>query len=139
VASTPALRRSTAASAVRARARGTPHGSVRAARSGAASGDAGALDALIHHRIRLGIVSALAGTDSLSFTELKVLLKTTDGNLSVHARKLEDARYIECRKSFDERRPRTDYRLAIEGRRALERYLGHMEALIRVTRHTLER
>jgi DNA-binding MarR family transcriptional regulator len=97
------------------------------------------LDELIHHRIRLGIVSALAGTDSLSFGEIKTLLKTTDGNLSVHARKLEDAHYIECKKTFEDRRPRTDYRLAPAGRNALNRYLDHMEVLIRVTRHTLER
>ena len=105
----------------------------------AAEGEnAAAFDALIHHRIRLGIVSALAGAASLSFNEIKALLKTTDGNLSVHARKLEDARYISCRKSFDERRPRTDYQLAPAGRRALQRYLDHMEALIKVTRTTLE-
>ena len=101
--------------------------------------EAGNLDALIHHRIRLGIVSALAGTSSLSFNEIKALLKTTDGNLSVHARRLEDAQYIVCRKSFAERRPRTDYQLAPAGRRALQRYLDHMEALIKVTRSTLER
>ena len=92
------------------------------------------LDRLIHERIRLGIVSALAVNRSLTFNELKALLKTTDGNLSVHARKLEEADYIVCTKSFDGRLPKTEYRLAAGGRRALERYLDHMEALIRATR-----
>lgn len=92
------------------------------------------LDRLIHERIRLGIVSALAVNRALTFNELKALLKTTDGNLSVHARKLEEADYIVCTKSFDGRLPKTEYRLAPAGRRALERYLDHMEALIRVTR-----
>jgi DNA-binding transcriptional ArsR family regulator len=92
------------------------------------------LDRLIHERIRLGIVSALAVNRSLTFNELKALLKTTDGNLSVHARKLEEADYIVCTKSFDGRLPKTEYRLAAAGRRALERYLDHMEALIRATR-----
>jgi DNA-binding HxlR family transcriptional regulator len=92
------------------------------------------LDRLIHERMRLGIVSALAVNDSLTFNELKALLKTTDGNLSVHARRLEEAAYITCTKSFAGRTPRTEYRLAPAGRRALERYLNHMEALIRATR-----
>ena len=92
------------------------------------------LDRLIHERIRLGIVSALSVSASLSHNELKQLLKTTDGNLSVHARKLEDAEYIECAKSFDGRMPRTVYRLTPSGRQALENYLDHMEALIRATR-----
>ncbi len=92
------------------------------------------LDRLIHERIRLGIVSALAVNRSLTFNELKALLKTTDGNLSVHARKLEEAEYIHCTKSFDGRLPKTEYRLTAAGRRALERYLNHMEALIRATR-----
>jgi DNA-binding MarR family transcriptional regulator len=92
------------------------------------------LDRLIHERIRLGIVSALAVNRSLTFNELKALLKTTDGNLSVHARKLEEAEYIVCSKSFDGRLPKTEYRLTAAGRRALERYLNHMEALIRATR-----
>jgi DNA-binding HxlR family transcriptional regulator len=92
------------------------------------------LDRLIHERIRLGIVSALAVNRSLTFNELKALLKTTDGNLSVHARKLEEADYIVCTKSFDGRLPKTEYRLTAAGRRALERYLDHMEALIRATR-----
>jgi DNA-binding HxlR family transcriptional regulator len=92
------------------------------------------LDRLIHERIRLGIVSALAANRSLTFNELKSLLKTTDGNLSVHARKLEDAAYVACTKSFDGRTPKTEYRLTQAGRRALERYLDHMETLIRATR-----
>ncbi len=92
------------------------------------------LDRLIHERLRLGIVSALAVNDSLSFSDLKKLLNTTDGNLSIHARKLEDAQYVTCTKSFEERMPRTEYRLTAAGRRALERYLNHMEALIRATR-----
>ena len=93
------------------------------------------LDRLIHERIRLGIVSALAVNESLSFNELKALMKTTDGNLSVHARKLEEAQYVVCRKSFDGRVPRTEYRLTAAGRRGLERYLEHMEALIKATRN----
>ena len=92
------------------------------------------LDRLIHERMRLAIVSALAVNDSLSFNELKRLLDTTDGNLSVHARKLEDADYIVCTKSFEGRVPRTEYRLSAAGRQALERYLAHMEALIHATR-----
>jgi DNA-binding HxlR family transcriptional regulator len=92
------------------------------------------LDRLIHERVRLGIVSALAVNRSLTFNELKAMLKTTDGNLSVHARKLEEADYIVCTKSFDGRLPKTEYRLTAAGRRALERYLNHMEALIRATR-----
>jgi DNA-binding MarR family transcriptional regulator len=92
------------------------------------------LDRLIHERLRLGIVSALAVNDSLSFSDLKKLMKTTDGNLSVHARKLEEADYITCTKSFEGRMPKTEYKLTASGRRALERYLDHMEALIRATR-----
>jgi DNA-binding HxlR family transcriptional regulator len=92
------------------------------------------LDRLIHERMRLGIVSALAVNSHLSFNELKRLLKTTDGNLSVHARKLEDAGYIACEKFFEGRMPKTDYRLTPPGRRALERYLDHMEAIIQATR-----
>jgi DNA-binding HxlR family transcriptional regulator len=92
------------------------------------------LDRLIHERVRLGIVSALAVNRSLTFNELKAMLKTTDGNLSVHARKLEEADYIVCTKSFDGRLPKTEYRLTALGRKALERYLNHMEALIRATR-----
>lgn len=92
------------------------------------------LDRLIHERLRLGIVSALAADDSLTFNELKKLLKTTDGNLSVHARKLEEAGYVVCKKSFEGRMPRTEYRLTAGGRHALEKYLNHMEALIRAMR-----
>jgi DNA-binding HxlR family transcriptional regulator len=92
------------------------------------------LDRLIHERIRLGIVSALATNDSLSFNDLKRVLKTTDGNLSVHARKLEDAEYISCVKFFEGRVPRTEYRLTPHGRRALAEYLDQMEQWIRVTR-----
>jgi DNA-binding HxlR family transcriptional regulator len=92
------------------------------------------LDRLIHERIRLGIVSALAVHDCLSFNELKAMLRATDGNLSVHARKLEEANYIDCRKSFHGRTPKTEYRLTERGRRALGRYLDHMEALIGAVR-----
>jgi len=92
------------------------------------------LDRLIHERMRLGIVSALAVNERLSFNDLKALLQTTDGNLSVHARKLEEAGYVTCTKTFEGRVPRTQYALAAAGRRALERYLAHMEALIRATR-----
>lgn len=92
------------------------------------------LDRLIHERLRLGIVSALCVNESLGFTDLKALLKTTDGNLSVHARKLEEADYIACTKSFQGRTPHTEYRVTAKGRRALARYLDHMEALIAATR-----
>jgi DNA-binding HxlR family transcriptional regulator len=92
------------------------------------------LDRLIHERMRLGIVSALAANQSLTFNELKKLLQTTDGNLSVHARKLEEADYIACTKSFEGRMPKTEYRLTERGRQALEKYLRHMEALIQAMR-----
>ena len=101
---------------------------------GAAGREARALDPVIHERTRLGILSALAVSDTLSFVELKTLLQASDGNLSVHARKLEEANYIVCTKSFAGRMPRTEYRLSPMGRRALERYLDHMEALIYSTR-----
>ena len=112
-----------------------PHGAapLRGERGGAASAPL-ELDRLIHERMRLAIVSALAVNESLSFNELKRLLDTTDGNLSVHARKLEEAGYVTCSKTFEGRVPRTEYRLSAAGRRALERYLEHMEALIRATR-----
>jgi DNA-binding HxlR family transcriptional regulator len=97
-------------------------------------GGAPALDRLIHERQRLGIVSALAVNQSLSFNELKHLLGTTDGNLSVHARRLEEAAYITCTKYFEGRQPKTEYRLTAAGREALERYLDYMESLIRATR-----
>ena len=115
------------------RAGGASHPPLRGERGGAAHTPL-ELDRLIHERMRLAIVSALAVNDTLSFNELKRLLETTDGNLSVHARKLEEADYIICTKSFEGRVPRTEYRLSAAGRRALERYLEHMEALIRATR-----
>ena len=92
------------------------------------------LDRLIHERLRLGILSALSVNESLTFNELKKLLDTTDGNLSVHARKLEEAGYLTCTKTFAGRVPRSDYKLSAAGRRALERYLDHMEALIQTMR-----
>jgi DNA-binding MarR family transcriptional regulator len=92
------------------------------------------LDRLVHERVRLGILSALAVNESVQFTELKDLLKTSDGNLSVHARKLEDAGYVSCNKSFEGRQPCTRYQLTPLGRKALERYLDHMEAVIRTMR-----
>jgi DNA-binding transcriptional ArsR family regulator len=107
---------------------------LKGVKGGAAAHGPLELDRLIHERMRLAIVSALAVNESLTFNELKRLLETTDGNLSVHARKLEEAGYVECTKSFEGRVPRTEYRLSGAGRRALERYLEHMEALIRSTR-----
>ncbi|HEX7807757.1 MAG TPA: transcriptional regulator [Thermoanaerobaculia bacterium] len=92
------------------------------------------LDRLIHEKMRLGIISALAVSPTLTFNELKAILKTTDGNVSVHARKLEEAGYITCRKSFEGRMPRTEYALTAAGKKAFEKYLGHMEALIRAVR-----
>jgi len=92
------------------------------------------LDRLVHERLRLGILSALSVNESLTFNELKKLLDTTDGNLSVHARKLEEAGYLSCQEGFEGRVPRTDYRMAAAGRRALDRYLDHMEALIQAMR-----
>jgi DNA-binding HxlR family transcriptional regulator len=94
------------------------------------SAKASQLDRLIHERLRLGIVSALAANQTLTFNELKKLMDTTDGNLSVHARKLEEANYISCNKSFEGRVPKTEYRLTSSGRKALEKYLDHMEAII---------
>ena len=112
-----------------------PHRAARgAARASARPSGPLEVDRLIHERMRLAIVSALAVNEALSFNELKRLLDTTDGNLSVHARKLEEADYIVCTKTFEGRVPRTEYRLSPAGRRALERYLDHMEALIRATR-----
>lgn len=95
--------------------------------------DGGNFQRLLNDRVRLGILSSLAVTEQLSFTELKRLLDVSDGNLSLHARKLEDAGFIDCRKSFDGRVPRTDYQITSAGRKALARYLKHMEALIRAT------
>ncbi|MEP6570558.1 MAG: transcriptional regulator [Acidobacteriota bacterium] len=94
------------------------------------------LDRLIHERMRLGIVSALAANESLTFNGLKSLMNTTDGNLSVHARKLEDGGYIACTKSFEGRLPKTEYQLTVAGRRALENYLSHMETLIHQMRNS---
>lgn len=111
-----------------------PHERLRGGTVRRAPKNAPDLDRLIHERMRLGIVSALAVNDSLSFSDLKKLMGTTDGNLSVHARKLEEAEYIACTKSFEGRMPKTQYRLTAPGRRALERYLDHMEALIHATR-----
>jgi DNA-binding HxlR family transcriptional regulator len=107
---------------------------VPARLSGRGALRAAELDRVIHERVRLGIVSALAVAEPLSFNQLKSLLRTTDGNLSVHARRLEEASYVTCTKSFEGRIPRTEYRLTAAGRRALERYLDHMEALIHATR-----
>ena len=126
-----ARRRPTPVKPRRAALRGVPGGVARE--------HAPELDALIHHRLRLGILSALAAAQSLTFNDLKRILKTTDGNLSVQARRLEEAAYLTCTKRFEDRRPRTEYRLAPRGRQALQRYLAHMEALIRATRDTLER
>src|SRR5512134_4032833 len=97
------------------------------------------LDRLIHERIRLGIVSALAADESLSFADLKDVLRTTDGNLSVHARKLEEAGYIRVTKGFEDRKPRTEYRLTARGRKALESYLSQMEQILSAAREALER
>jgi DNA-binding HxlR family transcriptional regulator len=112
----------------------TPAGARETAAAASTEALPANLDRLIHEQVRLGIVSALAVNRSLTFNELKASLKATDGNLSVHARKLEEADYIHCTKSFDGRLPKTEYRLTAAGRRALERYLNHMEALIRATR-----
>lgn len=115
----------------RARQAGTSPAEVRLA---SVREDLPHLDRLIHEKLRLGIVSALAAAPTLTFSELKKLLDTTDGNLSVHARKLEEAGYVECLKSFEGRVPKSEYRLTEEGRRALERYLDHMEALVKAMR-----
>jgi len=103
-------------------------------RARSAEASASNLDRLIHERTRLGIISALAVNSSLAFNELKQLVRATDGNLSVHARKLEEAGYLTCTKSFAGRLPKTEYRISAAGRRALEKYLNHMEALIQATR-----
>jgi DNA-binding transcriptional ArsR family regulator len=101
---------------------------------GGAEGGVPQLDRIIHERLRLGMVSALAVNEWLTFNELKALLQTSDGNLSIHARKLEEAQYVTCHKSFEGRVPRTRFKLTPLGRRVLERYLAHMEAIIRATR-----
>lgn len=108
-----------------------PSGDIRLA---AVQSEIPKLDSLIHEKLRLGIVSALAAARSLSFSDLKKLLETTDGNLSVHARKLEEAGYISCEKSFEGRMPRSEYKLTREGRAALKRYLDHMESLVNAMR-----
>lgn len=113
--------------------RATPNPSTEALAS-AASAAHETLDRVIHERVRLAIVSALAVTPAMTFNDLKKLLRITDGNLSVHARRLEEAGYLECLKSFEGRVPRTEYKLTAGGRRALQGYLDHMEALIRATR-----
>jgi DNA-binding HxlR family transcriptional regulator len=115
-----------------ARRKATPSGQREVIAGGATK----ALDRVIHERLRLGVVSALAVNDSMTFNDLKRALGATDGNLSVHARKLEDTGYIICEKKFEGRLPRTEYRLSPQGRAALEGYLTHMEALIHATRHT---
>ena len=112
----------------------TAAATTRASSASAPERSATDLDRLIHERLRLGIVSALAGNKSLTFNELKKILQTTDGNLSVHARKLEDAKYITCEKSFEGRTPKTAFQLTDAGRRALTRYLDHMESIIRTAR-----
>ena len=112
-----------------------PARDVQRWRSKAPLGAPPELDRLIHERMRLGIISALAINESLSFNDLKRLLKTTDGNLSVHARKLEESEYISCTKFFEGRIPRTEYRLTPSGRKALEEYLDQMEEVIRITRN----
>jgi DNA-binding MarR family transcriptional regulator len=118
-----------AASTARTRARRSEADPVRGP-----AGHAPDLDRVIHERVRLGIISALAASDSMTFIELRRLMKVTDGNLSVHARRLELAGYVACEKSFEGRVPKTEFRLTALGRRALERYLDHMEALIRAAR-----
>ena len=112
---------------------GTDMQAVRATR---AKHPAPGLDRLIHERMRLGIVSALAANESLTFNDLKSLMNTTDGNLSVHARKLEEGGYIACTKSFEGRLPKTEYKLTVAGRRALENYLSHMETIIHQMRNS---
>jgi len=111
-------------------------GAASAAESQAAKANhpAHSLDRLIHERMRLGIISALAANESLTFNDLKKLMHTTDGNLSVHARKLEDGGYIACTKSFEGRLPKTEYKLTVNGKRALENYVSHMETLIKQVR-----
>ena len=110
------------------------HSAIKAPKTTATRVDATQLDRLIHERVRLGIISALAVNKSLTFNELKKMLAITDGNLSVHARKLEDAGYITCTKTFEKRMPRSEYRVTPSGRKALKKYLRHMEALIQTVR-----
>ena len=115
-------------------ARSRAAGKERPKKAAPAPSEAMRLDRVIHERLRLGIVSALAGAPALTFAELKAILGSTDGNLSVHARKLEEAGYVSCTKGFDGRVPRTEFRLTEDGRRALRRYLDHLEALIQAAR-----
>jgi len=124
--------------AKRARAKTAAADVAQALAPVAGEGGAPALDRVIHERMRLGIVSALAANEVLSFNELKRLMDTSDGNLSVHARKLEDAGYVSCTKGFEGRVPRTEFRLTAEGRRALAAYVDHMEALLRAVRPSVE-
>lgn len=114
----------------------TKRRSLQAAASRSAKEVSNELDRLVHERTRLAMISALAANESLSFNDLKALLDASDGNLSAHARKLEDAGYVTCSKSFNGRLPRTDYRLTPVGREALDRYIAHMEALIKVVKKT---
>jgi len=123
-------------SAVRSHARVEAAKPLGKSRERRVAGEIPELDRLIHERIRLGIISALAVNDSLSFSDLKRLLHTTDGNLSVHARKLEEGGYLACRKFFEGRIPRTEYRLTASGKRAFEEYLQNMEEVIRINRRT---
>ena len=120
--------------APRGREEQTKAGALRSVRGKAPDEGPMALDRLIHERMRLGILSALAVNERMTFGDLKTLLKTTDGNLSVHSRKLEEAEYVLCEKSFEGRVPKTEYAITPAGRRALERYLDHMESLIRAAR-----
>ena len=115
--------------------RETAASNLRETDSSKAKPSAPSLDRLIHERMRLGIVSALAANESLTFNDLKSLMDTTDGNLSVHARKLEDGGYIACTKSFEGRLPKTEYKLTAAGKQALESYLSHMESLIQQMRN----
>jgi DNA-binding HxlR family transcriptional regulator len=114
--------------------RASPPRALRALPGGRSADSPIDLDRVIHERLRLGMVSALAVNDVLTFVELKTLLQTTDGNLSVHARKLEEAGYVSCTKGFEGRMPKTEYRLTHAGRKALERYLDHMDAIIKAAR-----
>ena len=128
------MAKSVAASHTRPRDEAAKPGQLRSVRGKAPADGPMALDRLIHERMRLGILSALAVNERMSFGDLKTLLKTTDGNLSVHSRKLEEAEYVLCEKSFEGRVPKTEYVITPAGRRALERYLDHMESLIRAAR-----
>lgn len=122
--------------AIQAQERSAASRRTAASRRSANPSDALALDPVIHERVRLGIISALAVNDTLSFGDLKKLLETTDGNLSVHARKLEDAGYLQCKKFFQGRTPRTEYSLTPSGKKALEKYLEQMEGIIRGARNS---